>query len=185
MVLYVTRHGETEYNARGRYCGSTDVPLNDAGVVQAGALAARLRGMAFDAVVSSPMLRARQTAEIVCAALNIPYVIYRQFAERNLGVYEGLTRDEASERYPVLWSRRCTVSADDAPDGGETIRQACGRIDEGLERLRGDYKNKNVLLICHGFAARAVHRYCRGLTYDEMAKFILGNCEIVKYELKF
>jgi len=184
MVLYVTRHGETEYNVLGRYCGATDAPLNDTGVSQAYGLAGRLKGMHFDAVVSSPMLRARQTADIVSAALSMPYAVYGQFTERHMGVYEGLTKEEAKKLYPNLWDRQCTAEADDAPDGGETIRQACGRIDEGLNQIRCDYKSKTVLLICHGFVSRAVHRYCRNLTFEEMAGFTLKNCEVVKYELE-
>ena len=183
MVLYLTRHGETDYNVMGRYCGSTDVALNDTGIKQAYELARRLQGMSFDAVISSPMLRARQTADIVCASFCMQYSIYKQFAERNVGVYEGLTRDEAKERYPHLWNRRCTSRPDDAPDGGETLRQACGRIDDGVRQLREDFIGKTILLICHGFAARAVHRCCRELSFEEMASFVLGNCEIVSYAL--
>ena len=183
MLLYVTRHGETEYNVLGRYCGSTDIPLNDIGIAQAHELSERLQGMRFDVIVSSPMLRARQTAGIVCAALNMPYTVYEQFTERNMGVYEGLTREEARERFPDLWNRQCTSKIDDAPDGGETLTQACGRIDGGLNMLRQDYQGKSILLICHGFAARAVHRYCRNLTFEEMASFVLGNCDVVNYVL--
>jgi len=182
-LLYVTRHGETDFNLAGRYCGSTDAPLAQTGVLQAHALAGRLRGVAFDAAVSSPMLRSRQTADIVCGALGIQYSVCARFAERNLGVYEGLTRDEARERYPDLWKRQCTGKPDDAPDNGETIRQACARIDEGLHWLRGAYQNKRVLLICHGFAARAVNRCCKNLSFDEMAGFSLGNCEVAEYTL--
>ena len=94
MVVYVTRHGETDFNMLGRYAGSTDVPINENGIKQAHELANRLSDIKFDTVVSSPMMRARQTADIVCAALNMHYVIYGQFAERNVGVYEGLTKGE-------------------------------------------------------------------------------------------
>jgi len=184
MLLYLTRHGETEYNILGRYCGSTDVPLNGTGIAQAHELAKHLQGKKFDTVISSPMLRARQTADIVCEALNMQYSIYEQFAERNMGVYEGLTRDEAKERYPNLWNRQCTREPDDAPDGGETLREACGRIDSGMELLLQEYSDKTVLLICHGFAARAVHRFCCNLSFEEMASFFLGNCEVVDYTLK-
>lgn len=184
MILYVTRHGETDYNVSGRYCGSTDIPLNETGIRQAYELTKRLRGMKFDAVISSPMLRAQQTADIVCASLDMQYNTYDQFAERNMGVYEGLTRDEARERYPDLWNRQCTRKPDDAPDGGETLREACGRIDGGMERLIQEYNGKTALLICHGFAARAVHRFCLGLSFDEMAGFVLGNCEVINYTLE-
>ena len=183
MIMFVTRHGETDYNAAGRYCGGTDVPLNDVGLAQARELARRLINVKFDAVISSPMLRARQTADIVCAELVINYNVYEQFAERHLGVYEGLTRDEIKTRYPDLWNRQCTGKPDDAPDGGETLRQACARIDGGMARLRAVYGDKTILLICHGFASRAVNRYCNNLSFEEMAKFTLGNCDVVCYTL--
>ena len=183
MVLYVTRHGETDYNVLGRYCGCTDTALNDTGIKQAHDLARRLQGITFDAVVSSSMLRARQTSDIVCTSLNMRYASCGQFVERNLGVYEGLTKDEAKERYPLLWDRHCTNKADDAPDGGETLRQACSRIDEGIMKLRRDYEGKTILLVCHGFVSRAINRYCRDLSFEEMASFSLGNCEVVNYAL--
>jgi len=184
MILYVTRHGETEFNAQGRYAGSTDVPLNEKGFAQAKELALRLKGMRFDAIACSPMLRARQTADIVCAALDMPYVIYENFYERNMGVYEGLSREEVQELYPEMWNRKCTMKPDDAPDGGETLRQVCDRVDRGMERLRRDFEGKTILLICHGFVARAMNRYCKGLSFEEMANFTLGNCEVVEYELE-
>ena len=181
MRLYLTRHGETQYNVLGIYCGSTDIPLNEKGINQAHELAARLENMDFDAVISSPMLRARQTAEAVCSALNMRHKVYDEFAERNMGVYEGLTRDEVMERYPDLWNRQSLATLDDAPDGGETLREFCARVDGGMARLIQDYKGKRVLLVCHGFVSRAVNRFCRNLSFDEMSGFSLGNCEIAEY----
>ena len=183
MLLYVTRHGETDYNAAGRYCGVSDIPINATGQAQARDLARRLARIKFDAVVASPMLRARQTADIICAAMNAGYSLYSEFVERNLGVYEGLTRDEIKARYPELWNRQCTAKPDDAPDGGETIRQACARIDGGMMRLRAAYGDKTILLVCHGFAARAINRYCHNLSFEEMANFTLENCAVVNYSL--
>lgn len=184
MVLYVTRHGETDYNAQGRYAGSTDIPLNETGIRQAHELAESISGKQFDVVICSPMLRARQTADIVCGALGMDYIIYPQFVERNVGVYEGFTREEIMQRYPELWARKCTSQPDDAPTGGETIRQACARIDEGIEKLRREYTDKTVLLICHGFVSRAINRYCKGLSFEEMAGFSLGNCEVAVYNIE-
>lgn len=183
MILYLTRHGETELNALGRYCGSTDVPLNDAGMAQGSELALRLRGVKFEAVISSPMLRAKQTADIICETLNIQYIVNGQFVERNMGVYEGLTKDEIKERYPDLWNRQCTSEPDDAPDGGETLREACNRVNAGMNWLINEFRSKTVLLICHGFTARAVHRFCRNLSFEEMSGFVLRNCEVAVYTL--
>ena len=184
LKLYVTRHGETDYNVSGRYAGSTDVPLNKKGIEQAKNLAGHLSNIKFDVIVSSSMLRARQTADVICQSLGLQYSVSDCFVERHLGVYEGLTRDEVKTQYPEMWNRRCTTLPDDAPEGGETLRQACERVDRGLEHLRLFYGDKCVLLICHGLVARAVHRYCKNLAYDEMSGFVLNNCEIVDYTLE-
>ena len=185
IKLYVVRHGKTDFNVEGRYAGSTDVPLNKTGISQAEELADKLKlsDMKFDVVISSPLLRARQTADIVCSALKNSYVIIEQFAERNVGVYEGLTQREAMKKYPELWRRQCTRQLDDAPTKGETIRQFDARIIDGLDILRRDYKNKRVLLIAHGFVSRAINRYCMNLSFDEMHSFLLDNCEVAEYNL--
>jgi len=183
MELYVVRHGETEYNAQGRYCGILDIPLNKKGFVQAHDLATRLSGKKIDIVISSPMIRAKQTAEIVCTVLNLRYIIHKQLAERSVGVFEGLTHDEAMNKYPNLWVRQPTKKLDDAPDGGETLRHGCNRIDNLMTQLRQLYENNSILVICHAFVSQAIHRYCKHLTIDEMLNFSLNNCEFIKYTL--
>ena len=185
MILYLTRHGETQYNALGMYCGSTNIPLNKTGFLQAHELAKSLSHINFDVIISSSMLRACQTADVVCASISMPYSINEQFSERKLGVYEGLTRDEAKKLYPKLWNKQCIKQPDIAPCGGETVREACRRIDKGMLQLLQDYKGKTVLLICHGFVASAVNRFCNNLSFEEMINFNLGNCEISSYTLNF
>jgi probable phosphoglycerate mutase len=181
LVLYVIRHGETDFNVQGRYAGSTDVPLNDNGFIQAKELAVKLRDIQFDIIISSPLLRARQTAEVVQKYFQKPLLIIDQFAERNVGVYEGLTREEAKSQYPDLWSRECTRQPDDAPTGGETIRQFDMRITSALKQLNEKYPNDKILLVCHAFVSRLINKHYKKLTYDNMHNFTLSNCEIVSY----
>ena len=183
MHLYVVRHGETEYNAQGRYAGSTDVPLNDTGIRQAVQLSQQLAGIPFDVIVSSPLWRARQTADIISASRNIRVLIMDGLAERNMGVYEGLTRAEAAERYPALWHRLRTRNLDDAPTGGEAMRQVDTRVSAALQKIKDAYGDKCVLIVCHGFVSRVINRYCKDLTFDEMDVFMLDNCEVAEYIL--
>ncbi len=183
MKLYVARHGETDWNAQGRYACSTDVALNERGIAQAKELAQTLSCLSFDVVVSSPLMRALHTAAIVCENRGTEPVIVEEFAERGLGVYEGLTREEAMRRYPDLWARNCTRHADDAPTGGETIRAFDERVARGLDRLKAAYPDLCILLMCHGFTARAIHRRLMGLPFEEMHGFTLGNCEVSTYAL--
>jgi len=184
MILYVVRHGETQFNVEKRYAGQTDVPLNERGIEQAKELAKKLVGEPFDVIVTSSLLRARMTAEEVAEYhKEIPFVVMDEFREVCVGVYEGLTGAEAQDRYPDLWARKCTRQADDAPTGGETARQVDSRVAKGLGVLREKYPDKRILLVCHGFVSRTINRQMKGLSFEEMHEFSLGNCEVVTYQV--
>ena len=183
MILYVVRHGETDFNIQGRYTGITDIPLNEKGLEQAKQLSEKLNGINFEIIISSPLLRARQTAEIINEVLNIPLIIIDEFQERNVGVYEGLTRGEAKEKYPDLWKRECTRQLDDAPTNGETIRQFDKKIRKALLNLEKEYSEKSLLLVTHAFVSRIINRHYKKLSYDDMHTFELKNCEIAKYTI--
>ena len=191
MTLYVARHGETDYNADKRYSGSTDVPLNAKGLCQAEELAKKISAIKFDLIVSSPLLRAKQTAEIIQKTIfNVPIVIINEFSEMSAGVYEGLTQEEAQAKYPDVWARLGELREklgsrplDDAPTGGETLKQFDARIAAGLAKLKTEYADKKILLVCHAFAARVINRQLYGLSFKDMEAFALGNCEFVEYKL--
>ena len=190
MKLYVTRHGETDFNVEGRYTGSTDIPLNAKGLHQAEELASKLSDIKFDVIISSQLLRAKQTAEIIHKTIDAPIVIIEEFAEVNIGVYEGLTREEAQVQHPEIWARQAEIYAttgsrpiDDAPTGGETLRQFDARIARGLAKLKAAYAGNQVLLVCHGFTSRVINRQLAGLSFNDMDTFVLGNCEVVEYEI--
>ena len=191
MLLYVTRHGETDYNVEKRYSGSTDVPLNSTGLSQAKELASKLSGISFDIIVSSPLLRAKQTAEIIQNSTHVPIFIMDDFSEICVGVYEGLTRAEAQKKYPDLWAKLAEIYAktgsrpvDDAPTGGETLRQFGSRIASGLAKLKAEHPDGKVFLVCHAFTARTINRQLMGLSFADMDAFTLENCEIAEYEVE-
>lgn len=183
MMLYVVRHGETQFNVEKRYAGQTDVPLNERGIEQAKELAKKLAEEPFDVIVTSSLQRAQATAEQICVYhKEVPLVVMEEFREVCVGVYEGLTRVEVQERYPELWARNCTRQSDDAPTGGETIRQCDTRVAKGVAMLKEKYPDKKVLLVCHGFVSRTINRQMKGLSFEEMHEFSLGNCEVVTYQ---
>lgn len=101
MDLYLVRHGETDWNRVRRLQGRADIPLNDSGRRQAAATAQRLRGCSLGGVVSSPLLRASQTGEILSATLGLaaPKTDSR-LVERSYGAKEGLTPGEVASRFP-------------------------------------------------------------------------------------
>jgi 2,3-bisphosphoglycerate-dependent phosphoglycerate mutase len=101
-LIVFLRHGESVGNAQERFQGQYDFPLSEKGREQAQALAERWKheGMTFDRCIASPLLRARQTAEIVTAALGIPLEFDDVWKELNNGSLAGLTREQAAEQFP-------------------------------------------------------------------------------------
>lgn len=110
MQLVVMRHGQTPANAEGRYQGALDIALSDTGVAQISAQAKMLvlAHAPFQQLLSSPLLRARQSAALVADELALPVTLAPAFRDRHVGVFEGLTQQEARARYPALWARNIT-----------------------------------------------------------------------------
>ncbi|MEN0107894.1 MAG: histidine phosphatase family protein [Pseudomonas sp.] len=155
MDLYVVRHGETPANAEQRYIGSLDPALNARGREQAQALAAQLPHN-LDVVVVSPRLRAQETASILNQTVQLPSEVLEAFRERDVGVFEGLTKAEARERYPELWAQNITRRWGLAPTGGESVADVVQRVRGGLVDLQTRYPGKNILLVAHGFIAKTI-----------------------------
>ena len=95
-IIYVIRHGKTDFNEQGRYLGITNFSLNAAGRQQAKELAKEIRKLKIDLIVSSPLKRALETAEIIKPDAH-KITINSHFIERSVGVYEGLTKKEAKD----------------------------------------------------------------------------------------
>ena len=127
-ILYLARHGETDWNAEGRWQGQTDVPLNDRGREQARAIADRLRGARLASIATSDLLRASATAGIVAADLGITVShVDANLRERRFGCFEGLTREEAAAIFPDAWARYL-ADPGPAPPGGESRDEMLGRL---------------------------------------------------------
>jgi len=154
-TLFLVRHGETDWNAAGRWQGQTDVPLNPRGREQAREVAGRLRSVGLAAIASSDLLRARATAEIVAAELGLAVShLDAALRERRFGCFEGLTREEVAARFPDAWERY-VADPGPAPPGGESREELLGRllpaVASAANRLPGP-----VLVVMHGGAMRAL-----------------------------
>jgi broad specificity phosphatase PhoE len=156
-LVFVARHGETDWNAAGRWQGHTDVPLNDHGRSQAKALAGRLREARLAGVVASDLARAHETARIVAAELGITLAyVERDLRERSFGVFEGLTRDECEARHAEAW--RAWLAERRPPEGAEGIEALTGRLVAAVGRAAEGVAREGepALVVTHGGALRAV-----------------------------
>ncbi|MGH3999744.1 MAG: histidine phosphatase family protein, partial [Pseudonocardiaceae bacterium] len=156
--LLMLRHGQTEYSAQRRYSGRRDLPLTELGERQAAAAAARLSTMdGVAAVVSSPMLRARQTAKPVADALGVPLEVHDGLIETDFGAWEGLTFAEARERDPDLHTRWITDTSVATPDG-ESMDAVHQRVRRVCDQLIADYAAATLVVVSHVTPIKALLR---------------------------
>lgn len=155
MDLLLVRHGESVGNLEGRMQGHRDYPLSETGRAQARTLAAwlRRRNVEWDAAYSSPLARARETAEILAAETGGPAAVLEPgLAEIRAGKLEGLTRDDMAARHPTFLQRRITDLGDFDEFGGESYDAVQARARDLLHRLEQEHRaaESRLLLVGHG-----------------------------------
>lgn len=152
LNILIARHGQSEWNRLGRWQGRADPQLSEFGFVQAADAAAHCG--AFDAIVSSNLARAYQTAVVVSEATGIgPVLIEDAFSERDVGEYQGLTREEIDEQFPGQ------LEAGVWPQGWETDEKVLERVWQGLEGLRQQCGGGDVLVVAHGGVIYTLERH--------------------------
>ena len=144
MTYAFIRHGQTDWNRDDKLQGSSDIPLNDTGRAQAHEAATTLAGGGWRAIVSSPLARARETAEIIASDLGLDLgPSYPDFAERDYGDLEGDSSSETVGRWPGR----------DYP-GAENLDVVVDRGRAGLAQVWADFGDQHVLIVCHGTIIR-------------------------------
>jgi probable phosphoglycerate mutase len=181
--LYITRHGETDFNVQNRYAGKMDILLNERGKAQAYNASEQMAELPIDVIISSTQKRALETAYIINEKLNKPLFVSELLIERDLGIFEGLTRDEVSKRYPELWESKALHELDCTEHKGESVLQVVSRAEAALQEVKESYKDKNVLLVTHGYISRMMNKVLKDLSHEEANEFLLSNCEIAEYDI--
>ena len=149
-LLTLVRHGETDSNRVHRFQGQLDVPLNATGLLQAERLAERLADEPFDLIVSSDLMRVRQTAAPLLARRAALPELDPVWREQGFGLFEGLTAEEVIARHPALWQRWLRQDADFALPGGESMRAFSARVNGALDALAARHAGARVLVVTHG-----------------------------------
>ncbi len=169
-TLLLVRHGETDWNLQRRVQGHSDTPLNDTGRRQAETLADELAGERIDAVYSSDLLRAHETARIVARRRGLDVTATPDLRERHFGTWEGLTDAEILFRFP---------EARDGPWGdAETKDELAHRVLGALHRIAETHPGQRVLVVSHGGPLRVVLARC-GI--DGAGR--IENCHVVRVEI--
>ena len=162
------RHGQTELSGERRFSGRTDVPLTKEGIKQAARAARHLAGSGAAAIITSPLQRARRTAEAVAESTGAPLVVYEEFAEAEFGAWQGLTFAEAAKKWPdelAAW----LASPDASPPEGESFATVAMRVLTGLERLIDGYRHNTTIVVSHVTPIKTL--VCRALLAPPEAMF--------------
>jgi broad specificity phosphatase PhoE len=160
-TILLARHGESDWNRAKRWQGFADRPLTDLGRRQAEELADRLAETELDAVYSSDLLRARETAETVALRRKIEVRTTPDLREVDVGSWSGLTRAEVEARFPDAYAR--WLEGGEGWDDGETYEQLGTRVVRAIRQIAADHDGSRVLVVAHGGTIRAVHAAALGV----------------------
>jgi alpha-ribazole phosphatase len=166
--LILIRHGETDWNLEGRYTGHSDIPLNECGIQQAKQIAASLRRVHLDAIYSSDLTRAQQTAQILSMETGAPLDIDPRLREINQGEWEGMLFQDIRARYSQAVHERRIRPLDVAAPGGETVRQVRKRVLQAMDMILHEHPQGRIALVSHGLVLALIKVHYCGLPIDQI-----------------
>ena len=170
------RHGETDWNIELRMQGHVDIPLNATGSAQAEALGRHFsKGMQADALYSSDLLRARQTAQPISDVLGVPIIPLVELRERSFGCCEGLVIAEILERFPEEAMAMKRRDAEHVPQGGESRRQHHDRIRACVVKLVARHPSQTLVVVTHGGVLDVIYRMATGLPIVAPRNYPISN----------
>jgi 2,3-bisphosphoglycerate-dependent phosphoglycerate mutase len=178
QVLFI-RHGETAWNAIKRIQGHIDIPLSEHGVLQAEQLGARLaREGRIDAVYSSDLQRARQTAQPFASALGLETRLSEGLRERSYGAFQGHDSDEINEKFPAEYIEWQTRDPGFTPPEGESQRVFYHRVVHAMEPIVAAHPGGRIAVVAHGGVLDCIYRFANKLPLQDARNWPLLNCSI-------
>ena len=174
-MIYIVRHGQTDWNLEHRIQGHMDIPLNDNGRRDAKRAKEELKDIEFDVVFSSPLSRALETAQIIT---DHDIIIDDRLIERGNGTLEGCNNRDIIDNIP--WNSETVIEY-----GVEPLSAITKRTNEFLDEIINNYPDKNILIFTHAGNGISIRTYFEGPPDDgDFSKYRMGNCEVIKYENK-
>jgi probable phosphoglycerate mutase len=157
-LLYLVRHGETDWNRERRLQGTLDVPLNDTGIAQARQLASHFAALPIACVASSPLIRSAATAALLANACRCPLRIDARLREIDHGSWSGLTMAEIARRFPSLVENQQLTSEAFDVSGGECLLDVFRRVSDLLADLLSWHEGQSVVVVGHGVTLAVMSR---------------------------
>lgn len=175
--VYFVRHGQTYWNVENKICGSTDIALTPVGHEQAIRTGKEIlkSGIEFDEIISSPLVRAAETARHISQITGKPMRLDERLTEQNFGKFESTARD----------GKEFALAKENFADRygtGESMLHLAQRIYNLLDEIKSAPEGKTYLLVAHNGIARVVESYFRSMSNKEYATFGVKNCAVLTYE---
>jgi broad specificity phosphatase PhoE len=182
MQLYLVRHGQTDWNKNGILQGTTDIPLNEEGIKQAAKLAELLQNEKIDFIFSSPLCRAKLTAEMIAEKHELKVIEDKRLKEIDCGEWEGKNSQEiALDPRREQWIK---YELNSRVPGGESIFDVGKRVFEFLDEIFSKYSGKNILMVGHQLVNSVIKRRLIGKPEDFLKDFMCKNAEFSKFEIE-
>lgn len=183
--ILLIRHGETAWNAIKRLQGHLDVPLNAEGERQAAALGRALRGEELDAIISSDLQRARQTAEAIAAPRGMTVRTDPGLRERCYGAFEGMLYADISHHFPEAYaewqSRHIDARFPRGVHDAETLREFSNRAVSTIVRIVSENNYRRVALVTHGGVLECAYRHAQGIGFVHARDFDIFNASLNRF----
>ena len=164
-TIYLARHGESDWNAANRFQGHSDRPLTELGRKQAHALADLVADKRVEAIYSSPLMRALETARIVAARTGVEVTTRDDLREVDTGSWSGLSRAEVQKRFPDGFAR--WISGGAGWEDGESYDRMAERVLAALRAIAAAHPKGRVLIVSHGGPIRAIQAAANGMDIHE------------------
>lgn len=176
-MIYVIRHGQTDWNLAERTQGSIDTELNETGVNQAKSVKDELLNTKLDVVLCSPRNRCKSTVKIICEDRDIPIIEVEDLRERDFGEFEGKQKNIDYD-----WGEFWDWEQNKKYKQAENVREFLQRISNVIEKIKREYMGKNVLIVTHSGVCAMIYCYFNNIKPNGKLKIPgIKNCELIAY----
>lgn len=183
--IYIVRHGQSTGNLKGGFAGHTDYPLSELGLRQARMTADFLRDEHIDAVISSVLTRAKQTAKPIADDRGLEVIPSEDFIEMNFGDWEGMAIEDVEKNYNgafTVWKREMYKTV--CPNGESTV-ECFNRAVAALQNAAKKYDGQNICIVSHGAIIKCLCCWLHGLPIEKLQDVVWAdNASVTKLEYK-
>lgn len=180
---FIVRHGETNWNIEKRWQGHLDICLNDNGRQQALLVAKKLKSKNIELIISSDLIRCKETALIIAKELKINLIFDSNLRERNTGIAQGLTLEESEQKFgkDIVEYWRSNYKA--KIPSGESLKELENRILNRFYYYKSEYAHKNVAIFTHGGPIRFIQKHIRNLPFSNVGQYHLKNGKMIELKI--